>query len=833
MDRDKFSVRGNVLESYDDDQSRGDYYGDYGFSSYYFSTPRYSRFIEDEELEIPSDMGITEIGEDAFKGCNAVKIIIPEGVVKIDKRAFYGLRNLREVVFPSTLEIIGEDAFRECHSLKTIHFSTGLKVIGEDAFTYEKSLEYLEIPEGVIEIGKGAFRDNPILKEVKLPESLEKIDVRLFEDCKSLIKVNIPTKIKSIPFQMFNRCKALQDVTFADDLVEIGEDAFCDCYELNPFKIPKTVKSYGVGIRGEHQRAKVITNARKFEELEIPEGTTRIGDFDFWGLTGLKKLVIPISVKYIGPEICDSSRDLSFVEMPFDANYSGAFTRSNSKLSQIRFVYLDEKKKKKTITIDLDSFADMRKCSDRYVIEDMDGNITTVTKDEIKKYSIEYLLQIINLKDWNVKYAYDTQISKGRYDILAKWHEMKKKSGQSENLPLPPSFVLQTIPLNDEEIKRYYQRHKLFDELLELSKFDKDEQKSDLLKLCYSIGLFSGNKDESTRAYEFVKTNLDNGLLNGDYVHYTYDTYNLKNGYNPKFAEFYIANFSDNYKSLERTSARIYNEFKKILKEFKKTDGTVMDMSFVLDYLVNHKYDVRYGNEMLAEEIKKYIDSYSSDDFEVMQDLFEKARRIAEKHSKKIIDTTDTSKKYSYFWSAGDNPVNMVLGNAVGCCARYNGAGQGIMEASMFDTSVRNLIIYNKDKQIVGKATAYYNARRKYILFNNAEMSQSFLAKARAAGKRDAFDAILRAVHDQVEVLNADPKKIKVKKVVMGMRYNDLGDEIMSRDLPIVTDPDEMLENYHFTVSTPGAYEYEGDATDPDYGQVVLWEHEKKNERTK
>ena len=551
------------------------------------------------------------------------------------------------------------------------------------------------------------------------------------------------------------------------------------------------------------------------------------------GLTGLKKLFIPMSVEHVSYEICQDSRDLSFIEMPFDATYGDSFDSANKKINQIRFIFLDEKKKKKSITVDLESFHYMRRRGDRYVFEDMDGNITTVTKDKVEKYSIEYLLQIINLKDWNVKNAYDTQISEGRYDILAKWHEMKKKSGQSENLPLPPSFVLQTIPFNEEEIKRYYQRHKLFDELLALSQFDKVEQQSDLLKLCYSVGLFSGNKDECTRAYEFVKTNLENGLLDGDYVHFTYDTYNLANGYNPKFAEFYITNFAGNHSTLNRVSARIYNEFKKILKEFKKTDGNIMDMSFVMDYLVNHKYDVRYGNEMLAEEIKKYIDSYSSDDFEVMQDLFEKARRIAEKHSKKIIDTTDTSKKYSYFWSAGDNPVNMVLGNAVGCCARYNGAGQGIMEASMFDTSVRNLIIYNKDKQIVGKATAYYNARKKYILFNNAEMSQSFLTKAKAAGKSDAFDAILRAVHDQVEVLNADPKKIKVKKVVMGMRYNDLGDEIMSRDLPIVTDPDEMLENYHFTVSTPGAYEYEGDATDPSYGQVVLWEHEKKNVRTK
>ena len=112
-------------------------------------------------------------------------------------------------------------------------------------------------------------------------------------------------------------------------------------------------------------------------------------------------------------------------------------------------------------------------------------------------------------------------------------------------------------------------------------------------------------------------------------------------------------------------------------------------------------------------------------------------------------------------------------------------------------------------------------------------MSQSFQAKAGDLDKKDVLDTILRAIKDQVEILNSDPNKVRVKKVVMGMRYNDLDDEIYSRDLPIITKEKAMLPNFHFTVSTEDAYEYEGDATDPSYGQVVLWEYEKKNERKK
>lgn len=828
MDTSKFDVIDNVLVSYGEkNRSKNSVYERFGYSSYFWDIEE-----NEEVLEIPENLGITEIGEDAFNGCKATKIIIPEGVVKINKAAFASLSKLREVVFPSSLEIIGEDAFRNCPNLKTIHFSTGLKIIEEDAFCDNSSLEYINIPEGVIEIGKGAFRDNAKLREAILPQSLEKIGIRLFEKCKSLIKANVPEKIKEIPDKMFYECVSLEDVSFAKDITSIGFQTFGECIELNPFEIPNTVKSFG-GEEFGRPRARGITGARKFEELRLPNGLKYIGDYDLYGLTGLKRLYIPLSVEGISYDVCEDSEDLEFIEMPFGLDCSSAFS-SSDKPRQISFIYLDDNKQVKNILVDMKSFNSIVKCNDRYVIHDREKNIIVVSQNKIERYSISDLLKITNSNDeYELRRNYEEQTKNGRYDIINKWYEMIKKSGQSEQTELPQSFVLHTIPFAEEEIKRYYQRHKLFDELLSLSNFDKKEQKSDLLKLCYSIGLFSGNKEESIRAYNFIKKNIENGLLNGDYVHFTYDTFDLKNGYNPIFAEFYIKSFAGNYDTFNRVSLRIYNEFKKILKEFKKQNVATMDMSFVMNYLINHKYEVRYGNEMLAEEIKKYIDSYSSDDFEVMQDLFEKARKIAEKQSKKIADTTDDSKGYTYFWSSGDNPVNMILGNAVNCCARYNGAGQGIMEASMFDASVRNLIIYNKDKQIVGKATAYYNTRRKYILFNNAEMSQSFQAKAGDLDKKDVLDTILRAIKDQVEILNSDPNKVRVKKVVMGMRYNDLDDEIYSRDLPIITKEKAMLPNFHFTVSTEDAYEYEGDATDPSYGQVVLWKYEKKNERKK
>ena len=117
-------------------------------------------------LEIPDNLGIVEIGKGAFKHFLVDKIIVPNGVKKIAKGAFYNIRTVKEIVLPDTLEEIGEDAFRECPRLRTINLPAGLKKIEEDAFAENDSLTEIIVPEGVVSIGKGAFRKCKKLRKI-------------------------------------------------------------------------------------------------------------------------------------------------------------------------------------------------------------------------------------------------------------------------------------------------------------------------------------------------------------------------------------------------------------------------------------------------------------------------------------------------------------------------------------------------------------------------------------------------------------------------------------------------------------------------------------------
>lgn len=49
------------------------------------------------------------------------------------------------------------------------------------------------------------------------------------------------------------------------------------------------------------------------------------------------------------------------------------------------------------------------------------------------------------------------------------------------------------------------------------------------------------------------------------------------------------------------------------------------------------------------------------------------------------------------------------------------------MVQSMINPNIKNLIIYDSMRNVVGKTTAFYNYNQKYILFNNIEIKRSFL----------------------------------------------------------------------------------------------------------
>lgn len=79
--------------------------------------------------------GVVEIGERAFYGTLIKSIIMADSVEKIDKDAFYR-SEIESVIFGKNSKLIeiGENAFRECYHLKVVFLPENVEKIASNAF---------------------------------------------------------------------------------------------------------------------------------------------------------------------------------------------------------------------------------------------------------------------------------------------------------------------------------------------------------------------------------------------------------------------------------------------------------------------------------------------------------------------------------------------------------------------------------------------------------------------------------------------------------------------------------------------------------------------------
>ena len=136
--------------------------------------------------------GMTNIGADAFGGCNGLtSVTIPEGVTSIGSRAFFGCRSLTSVTIPEGMTSIGYEAFEECASLTSITFPEGVTNIESSAFFGCRSLTSVTIPEKVTSIESGTFEYCSALTSVTIGKGVEEIEGRAFRHCENLEEITV------------------------------------------------------------------------------------------------------------------------------------------------------------------------------------------------------------------------------------------------------------------------------------------------------------------------------------------------------------------------------------------------------------------------------------------------------------------------------------------------------------------------------------------------------------------------------------------------------------------------------------------------------------------
>ena len=184
------------------------------------------------DIIIPTDFGrfsVTAIGDDAFRGCSALKkVTIPQSVTSIGDSAFAGCHNLDSLTINDATTSIGSWAFDECYKLTTLSLGKNITTIGDYAFLDCHTLDNVTIPPSVTSIGKSAFYRCYALTTLSLGENIEKIGSYAFAECRHLTNVTIPEKVETIEPYTFGWCLDLKYITLPAGLTSF-KDRLVSC----------------------------------------------------------------------------------------------------------------------------------------------------------------------------------------------------------------------------------------------------------------------------------------------------------------------------------------------------------------------------------------------------------------------------------------------------------------------------------------------------------------------------------------------------------------------------------------------------------------------------
>ncbi|AUW37073.1 hypothetical protein C1937_01235 [Metamycoplasma hominis] len=283
--------------------------------------------------EVILNEGLEKIGAYAFDYTNIESITIPGSVKEIGTWAFnfskishisinsnnknleikdnflidknnkkilaYLDKKTTKVTIPSSIKEVGEGAFYGCRNLKEVILNEGLEKIGAYAFDYT-NIESITIPGSVKEIGTWAFNFS-IISHISINSNNKNFEIKdnFFIDKnnkkilayldKKTTKVTIPSSIKEIGEGAFSGCRSLEEVFLNEGLEKIGAYAF-DYTNIKSITIPGSVKEIG-------QRA--FSNCQNLKEVILNEGLEKIGAGAF-NHTNIESITIPGSVKEIG-----------------------------------------------------------------------------------------------------------------------------------------------------------------------------------------------------------------------------------------------------------------------------------------------------------------------------------------------------------------------------------------------------------------------------------------------------------------------------------------------------------------------------------------------------
>lgn len=192
--------------------------------------------------EVTFNTGVTEIGNQAFKGCINLTTVTIEGAVitTIGDKAFHGCQKLGDFELPNSLTSIGEEAFRNCEKFTSVTIPAGC-TLGDGAFVWCTQLKTATINSD-IDIPSRCFQNCGNLERV-ITTTTRNIGKQAFENCTALTEVPVTDGLTTIGNNAFSGCKNLTNLMLSERgaLATIGEGAFNSCTGVTMVSLPSSI----------------------------------------------------------------------------------------------------------------------------------------------------------------------------------------------------------------------------------------------------------------------------------------------------------------------------------------------------------------------------------------------------------------------------------------------------------------------------------------------------------------------------------------------------------------------------------------------------------------
>lgn len=179
---------------------------------------------------------------------------------------------------PYTVTAIGDKAFSKCYSLTTVN-----------------------LPEELITIGTEAFAKCHKLQSIVIPDKVTTIGNRAFGNCDSLTSVVIGKRVQNMSFwgpdSPFSSGNIKSVVWNAVQCGGNGGGSGLDGVFVNS---RNSIESFVFGDSVEHIPGDICKGMSLLKDIVLPESVKTIGKYAFYDCTGLESVNIPKNITYIG-----------------------------------------------------------------------------------------------------------------------------------------------------------------------------------------------------------------------------------------------------------------------------------------------------------------------------------------------------------------------------------------------------------------------------------------------------------------------------------------------------------------------------------------------------